>query len=190
MFGSDSEFFLRFEDFLDRYIEAVSVGSYRSVWEGFCSRKFLASQFIMRLTSLLLSRSLPGGNRSLAEAIASAKASVGRHHRETTPSGTPLLPGVDLVERIRRSKINYSQHQVWRTQRKNDLIEAIRKTQLKPVKRITFKFDPFHPQATSCREYLFLISNEEIRETNPDCALRTEVVDTRDDPTITVELGE
>lgn len=68
--------------------------------------------------------------------------------------------------------------------------DACKLVNLKPVKRVTFTFDPFHPQVRSVRRTLFYLSCERVRNTNPKCAFRTEVTSDRSEPTISVALED
>uniref|UniRef100_A0A2R5L8P0 Large ribosomal subunit protein mL53 n=1 Tax=Ornithodoros turicata TaxID=34597 RepID=A0A2R5L8P0_9ACAR len=58
---------------------------------------------------------------------------------------------------------------------------------LKPFKRITFKFDPFHHNAAEVRDSLHLMSSSRVRQTNVQCVLKTEV--TRTAPCIELQLN-
>ncbi len=46
---------------------------------------------------------------------------------------------------------------------------------LQPVKRITFKLNPFSPDCKGLRHVMFSISCKKIRATNPKCVVRTEI---------------
>ncbi|CAG2169692.1 unnamed protein product, partial [Oppiella nova] len=59
---------------------------------------------------------------------------------------------------------------------------------LKSVKRVDVRFDPFHPNVSSIREFLTAISEPKIRATNPKCGLKSDIVCKREEPTITVSL--
>ncbi|XP_075680202.1 uncharacterized protein LOC113798775 [Dermatophagoides pteronyssinus] len=75
---------------------------------------------------------------------------------------------------------------------KNPLLLAkqneIRQLQLKPFKRIHFKFDPFHSQVVSIREFLQHLDRRQVHKTNPKCLIRTEIVCDQQEPTITAHL--
>ncbi|KAG7176229.1 39S ribosomal protein L53, mitochondrial-like [Homarus americanus] len=59
---------------------------------------------------------------------------------------------------------------------------------LKPVKRITFSFDPLSEKAIVVRHTLNFFHLEKVRESNLKCLLKTTVLSTRADPTIEVKL--
>merc|ERR1712080_116821 len=61
---------------------------------------------------------------------------------------------------------------------------------LKPVKRMNFTFDPFHPSAKSIRHIIYHFSSEKVRGTNPKCIYKTDVVSDRSEPTFSVQLDE
>lgn len=65
---------------------------------------------------------------------------------------------------------------------------AAKNLQLRPFKRISVKFDPFHKNVTPIRDFLYQVSALRVRQTNPDCALKTEVVCDRSDPSIELTL--
>ncbi|XP_075974147.1 mitochondrial ribosomal protein L53 [Anticarsia gemmatalis] len=59
---------------------------------------------------------------------------------------------------------------------------------LKAAKRITVKFDPFGDNVTHTRNFLHYISSSKVALSNPNCALKTEVVCDRSEPTVDVTL--
>jgi len=61
---------------------------------------------------------------------------------------------------------------------------------MKPVKKVHYKFDPFHPKPHSIMQVMFHLSAEKIQKSNPKCLWKTEVVCDRSEPTITLELNE
>ncbi|KAM7292559.1 39S ribosomal protein L53, mitochondrial [Ixodes scapularis] len=65
---------------------------------------------------------------------------------------------------------------------------AAKNLQLRPFKRITVKFDPFHKNVTPIRDFLHQVSALRVRQTNPDCVLKTDVVCDRSDPSIELTL--
>ncbi|KAJ0182437.1 hypothetical protein K1T71_001806 [Dendrolimus kikuchii] len=77
-------------------------------------------------------------------------------------------------------------------QRSLGVISAIGKqlklVNLKAVKRITVKFDPFGNNVTHTRNFLHYISAPRISLTNPNCALKTEVVCDRSDPVVEISI--
>ncbi|GAB6019493.1 mitochondrial ribosomal protein L53 [Chamberlinius hualienensis] len=68
--------------------------------------------------------------------------------------------------------------------------QELKKVELKPAKKLEFKFDPFHENVTSIRDFMFYMSGEKYRSTNPSCAFKTEICSDRSDPTVTVTLAE
>ncbi|KAM3967512.1 mitochondrial ribosomal protein L53 [Aphomia sociella] len=70
------------------------------------------------------------------------------------------------------------------------LVSAIGKqlkgVNLKAAKRIVVKFDPFGENVTHTRKFLHYMSSPKISLTNPNCALKTEVVCDRSEPTVDV----
>ncbi|KAG8226603.1 hypothetical protein J437_LFUL007295 [Ladona fulva] len=67
--------------------------------------------------------------------------------------------------------------------------KQLRQVNLKPVKHIIVKFDPFHENAVSIRDFLFYISAPRVQETNPVCRFKTEIVCDRSEPTVSFALG-
>ncbi|KAL1506672.1 hypothetical protein ABEB36_005995 [Hypothenemus hampei] len=61
---------------------------------------------------------------------------------------------------------------------------------LKPVKRIKVKFDPFHQSAVVAREFLFHINTPYVQDTNLNCIIKPDVVCDRSEPEIKVDLLE
>jgi hypothetical protein len=59
---------------------------------------------------------------------------------------------------------------------------------LKHVKRVEFKFDPFHESVKSIRDLMYHTSAKKIRATNLDCTFRNTVITDRSEPTLTVNL--
>ncbi|KAK8386292.1 hypothetical protein O3P69_010763 [Scylla paramamosain] len=59
---------------------------------------------------------------------------------------------------------------------------------LKPVKRIDFTFDPFADNAIVVRDTLNYFYQEKVRDTNPKCLLKTNIVNDRSEPTIVIKL--
>jgi len=59
---------------------------------------------------------------------------------------------------------------------------------LRPVSRVTYTFDPFHPRVEDFRNLMFYLSSPKIRETNHKCVFKTEVVSDRSNPEIHCKL--
>lgn len=68
------------------------------------------------------------------------------------------------------------------------IIKHLKIINLTPVKRIDFRFDPFHERVKPIRDFQFFISAPRISATNPYCLMKTEVVCDRSEPTITLSL--
>ncbi|KAL6261616.1 hypothetical protein P5V15_006703 [Pogonomyrmex californicus] len=68
------------------------------------------------------------------------------------------------------------------------IIKQLKCVNLMPVKRINIRFDPFNGNSKQTRDFLYFISGSKVRATNPQCALKTEVLCDRSEPTITFDL--
>ncbi|XP_049872925.1 39S ribosomal protein L53, mitochondrial [Pectinophora gossypiella] len=66
--------------------------------------------------------------------------------------------------------------------------KQLKNINLKAAKRITVKFDPFSDNVTHTRNFLHYISAPRIALTNPNCALKTEVVCDRSEPTVDITI--
>nr|XP_054930748.1 uncharacterized protein LOC126538418 isoform X1 [Dermacentor andersoni] len=66
--------------------------------------------------------------------------------------------------------------------------QAAKALHLEPFKRVTVRIDPFHSNATPVRDFLFHVSTSRVRLTNPECAVKTEVLCDRSEPTIEIAL--
>ncbi|XP_063616525.1 large ribosomal subunit protein mL53 [Cydia splendana] len=66
--------------------------------------------------------------------------------------------------------------------------KQLRAVNLKAAKRITVKFDPFGNNVTETRNFLHYISSPKIAITNPNCALKTDIVCDRSEPTVDIIL--
>ncbi|CAG2123442.1 unnamed protein product, partial [Medioppia subpectinata] len=71
---------------------------------------------------------------------------------------------------------------------KRQLKNELKLVTLKSVKRVDVRFDPFHRNVSSIRQFLTAISSSKTRATNPKCGLKTEVLSKREEPTVTVSL--
>ncbi|GIY48478.1 uncharacterized protein CEXT_342631 [Caerostris extrusa] len=65
----------------------------------------------------------------------------------------------------------------------------VKKFHLRPVKKLSFQFDPFHENAKTVRDFSFHISSKEYAKTNLGCMFKTDVVNDRSEPTISVDLA-
>lgn len=72
------------------------------------------------------------------------------------------------------------------------LISAIAKqlklVNLKPLTKVTVRFDPFHDKVIETRDFLFYISSPKVAATNVTCSLKTEIACDRSEPTITCDF--
>ncbi|XP_050726070.1 39S ribosomal protein L53, mitochondrial-like [Eriocheir sinensis] len=59
---------------------------------------------------------------------------------------------------------------------------------LKPVAKIEFTFDPFTENAVVVRNLSNYFYQEKVRDTNLKCILKTNIVNTRAEPTVLVKL--
>ncbi|KAG0726742.1 39S ribosomal protein L53, mitochondrial [Chionoecetes opilio] len=59
---------------------------------------------------------------------------------------------------------------------------------LKPVKKIEFTFDPFAENAVVVRNALDYFHQGKVRDTNPNCVVKTTIVNDRSESTILVKL--
>ncbi|XP_037508353.1 39S ribosomal protein L53, mitochondrial [Rhipicephalus sanguineus] len=64
--------------------------------------------------------------------------------------------------------------------------QASKSLHLESFKRVTVRIDPFHSNATAVRDFLSHVSASRVRLTNPECALKTEVLCDRSEPTIDI----
>lgn len=73
--------------------------------------------------------------------------------------------------------------------RSGGIISAIAKqvklVNLKPLDKITVRFDPFHNNVKETRDFLFYISGKKVAVTNVMCQLKTEISCDLSDPVIT-----
>lgn len=65
----------------------------------------------------------------------------------------------------------------------------VKKFHLRPIKKLSFQFDPFHENAKTVRDFYFHISSKKIRKTNQSCVFKADVVNDRSEPTISVDLS-
>ncbi|XP_045778285.1 39S ribosomal protein L53, mitochondrial [Maniola jurtina] len=66
--------------------------------------------------------------------------------------------------------------------------KQLRAVNLKAAKRITVKFDPFGDNVIHTRNFLHYMSSPKISLTNPNCALKTEIVCDRSEPTVDITI--
>ncbi|XP_032667791.1 39S ribosomal protein L53, mitochondrial [Odontomachus brunneus] len=70
----------------------------------------------------------------------------------------------------------------------SSILKQLRSVNLKPVKRINVRLDPFHENVKPTRDFLFYITGSKTLATNPYCSLKTEIVCDRSDPSVTFSL--
>lgn len=64
------------------------------------------------------------------------------------------------------------------------ITKQIKLVNLKPLTKITVRFDPFHDKTKDTRDFLFYMSSSKIAATNILCNLKTEILCDRSDPVI------
>jgi len=69
-----------------------------------------------------------------------------------------------------------------------DVYVQLKKVDFRPVKKVSFKFDPFSPNITQFRDLVFYLSSAKLRDTNPKCLFKTEIASDRSDPELTCKL--
>ncbi|KAI5713158.1 hypothetical protein M8J76_007752 [Diaphorina citri] len=60
---------------------------------------------------------------------------------------------------------------------------------LKPVKKIVFKFDPFDDGCLTVRKFMWHFNIRTVLKTNPLCSVKTEIVCDRSEPVVDVSLA-
>lgn len=68
--------------------------------------------------------------------------------------------------------------------------EEHRNTNLQPVSKITYTFDPIKENYHSLRNFMFMWNSKKVRATNVKTIVKTEIVDDRRDPKITFDLND
>ncbi|XP_075213151.1 mitochondrial ribosomal protein L53 [Lycorma delicatula] len=68
------------------------------------------------------------------------------------------------------------------------IAKQINSLNLKPVKRILLKFDPFTPESVETRSFLYSITSKKARDSNPACPIKTEVLCDRSEPSVHFQL--
>jgi len=72
------------------------------------------------------------------------------------------------------------------------IVSAIKKQvfllNLKPVKRVSVKFDPFAENAVTARNFMYYLLSPKVIKTNPLCLVKSEVVNDRSESTVDVSL--
>lgn len=67
--------------------------------------------------------------------------------------------------------------------------KQLKSVNLKPIKQVVFKFDPFKPNVKTIRDCMFLFSSQKVVNTNPRCLIKTDIADNCE-PTISITLDE
>ena len=57
-----------------------------------------------------------------------------------------------------------------------NIVQQLKQLDLRPVNKVNYKFDPFHPNAKEFRDLIFHLSSPKVRDTNISCTFKTEVV--------------
>ncbi|XP_053209860.1 uncharacterized protein LOC128393680 [Panonychus citri] len=63
-----------------------------------------------------------------------------------------------------------------------DLYNNAKRINLKRIERIQANLDPFYPNIASFREMIQFLSNKRIRKTNEECILKTNIVNSGNEP--------
>lgn len=71
-----------------------------------------------------------------------------------------------------------------------EITEQLKVVDLRPLKRIEYKFDPFHESAKHVRELSYHLSIPKIRDTNYKCVFKTNIVCDRSPPEVNCKLGK
>jgi large subunit ribosomal protein L53 len=69
------------------------------------------------------------------------------------------------------------------------IAKQLRLLNLKPVKKIEVKFDPFKKNVTETREFLFSLTGTEVLATNLNCKVKTDILCDRSEPSVTFTLS-
>ncbi|XP_021931324.1 39S ribosomal protein L53, mitochondrial [Zootermopsis nevadensis] len=69
------------------------------------------------------------------------------------------------------------------------IAKQLRFVNLKPLKKVIVKFDPFDKNVTETREFLFSLTGSKILATNLNCKIKTEILCDRSEPSITFTLN-
>ena len=69
------------------------------------------------------------------------------------------------------------------------IVQQLKQVDLRPVKRVTYKFDPFHPNTKEFRNLMYYMSMASVRETNYKCNFKTEVLSDMSEPEMLCKLG-
>jgi len=70
----------------------------------------------------------------------------------------------------------------------SSIVKNLKQVNLKAVKRVTVTFDPFQENVKSTRDFLFYLSSPNVLRSNPNCAIKTEIVCDRSPSTVVFSL--
>jgi len=70
----------------------------------------------------------------------------------------------------------------------NDVALTISAVDLRPVQRISYKYDPFCKSANQVRDVSFYLSHPKVRETNFKCVFKTTIVSDQSEPEVVCKL--
>jgi len=92
-----------------------------------------------------------------------------------------------------RTHLGYIPRQGPANPRANDWEQTkiqLQKVNMKPVKKVHYRFDPFHPKPHSIMRVMTHLSAERIQKSNVKCLWKVETVTDRSEPTLKIELNE
>ncbi|KAF6214001.1 hypothetical protein GE061_011730 [Apolygus lucorum] len=69
------------------------------------------------------------------------------------------------------------------------IAKQVKSVNLKPVKRVVFKFDPFHDSVEQTRYFMYYMNTEKVAKTNLQCIVKTQIVCDRSDPSVSFSLA-
>ncbi|XP_014287706.1 large ribosomal subunit protein mL53 [Halyomorpha halys] len=69
------------------------------------------------------------------------------------------------------------------------IVKQLKSLTLKPVNKVSIKFDPFHHKIEETRYFMHYITAPKVQKTNLACKFKTEVVCDRSDPSVTFKLA-
>ncbi|CAH1405258.1 unnamed protein product [Nezara viridula] len=69
------------------------------------------------------------------------------------------------------------------------IAKQLRTLTLKPVNKVSIKFDPFHHKIEQTRYFMHYITAPKVQKTNLACKFKTEVICDRSDPIVTFKLA-
>merc|ERR1712059_73655 len=66
----------------------------------------------------------------------------------------------------------------------------MRNSNLQPVKKVTYTFDPMTQNCHTLRNFMFFLNTKKVKKTNLKMVSKVEIVDDRRDPTILMNLAD